>query len=226
MLNLNQKEIKLKRVIFILADASLELAPEWMLKGLKVKRRILDVFWFKDKILKMPDNEKRGRPDIVHRALLLLQDSLLNKRGYLRVYIHTITGDIIEVLPETRPPRHYLRFLGLMEQLLIKGKVPPQGEPLMRVINVRLRDIINKYNPCIVIGFSRRGKRVNLLEYLSSIASMYENVVNIVGAFPKGFFSSDVTDVIDELISIAEESLSAPYVVSKIISTYEFILQL
>ena len=225
-MNSYQRRIKLKRVIFILADASLELAPDWMLKGLKVKKRILNDFWFKSKILKLPNYEKRGRPDIVHRALLLLQDSLLNKRGFLRVYIHTINGNIIEILPETRPPRHYLRFLGLMEQLLTEGKVPTRGEPLMRIVNARLRDIIDKYNPCFVIGFSRRGRRINIFKYLLNITSLYENIINIVGAFPKGFFSSDVVNVINDLVSLAEESLSTSYVVSKIISTYELILQL
>lgn len=42
------------------------------------------------------------RPDIVHRCLVTLQDSPLNKAGLLRVYVHTIDNVLIEIDPSCR----------------------------------------------------------------------------------------------------------------------------
>ena len=42
------------------------------------------------------------RPDIVHRCLLALQDSPLNKAGLLQVYIHTMDNVLIEIDPSCR----------------------------------------------------------------------------------------------------------------------------
>eukprot|EP00461_Guttulinopsis_vulgaris_P004106 UN04107 len=58
------------------------------------------------------------RPDILHQCLLSLLDSPLNKAGHLRVYIETTSKVLIEVNPQTRIPRTFKRFSGLMVQLL------------------------------------------------------------------------------------------------------------
>lgn len=42
------------------------------------------------------------RPDILHRCLLSLQDSPLNKAGLLRVYVHTLDNVLIEIDPSCR----------------------------------------------------------------------------------------------------------------------------
>lgn len=54
------------------------------------------------------------RPDITHQCLLMLLDSPLNRAGLLQVYIHTEKNVLIEVNPQTRIPRTYTRFAGLM----------------------------------------------------------------------------------------------------------------
>ena len=49
------------------------------------------------------------RPDIVHRCLLTLQDSPLNKAGLLKVYIHTMDNVLIELDPSCKVdhfPKH------------------------------------------------------------------------------------------------------------------------
>lgn len=48
------------------------------------------------------------------QCLLMLLDSPLNKAGMLQVYIHTAKNVLIEVNPQTRIPRLYSRFCGLM----------------------------------------------------------------------------------------------------------------
>lgn len=54
------------------------------------------------------------RPDIAHQCLLMLMDSPLNRAGLLQVYIHTDKNVLIEVNPQTRIPRTFKRFAGLM----------------------------------------------------------------------------------------------------------------
>ncbi|CAN7985391.1 unnamed protein product, partial [Ixodes pacificus] len=60
------------------------------------------------------------RPDITHQCLLMLFDSPLNRAGLLQVYIHTEKNVLIEINPQTRIPRTFKRFSGLMVQLLHK----------------------------------------------------------------------------------------------------------
>lgn len=54
------------------------------------------------------------RPDITHQSLLMLFDSPLNRAGLLQVYIHTHKNVLIEINPQTRIPRTFKRFGGLM----------------------------------------------------------------------------------------------------------------
>ena len=49
----------------------------------------------------------------------MLLDSPLNRAGLLQVYIHTDKNVLIEVNPQTRIPRTYKRFAGLMGRLFI-----------------------------------------------------------------------------------------------------------
>ena len=44
----------------------------------------------------------------------MLMDSPLNRAGLLQVYIHTQKNVLIEVNPQTRIPRTFDRFCGLM----------------------------------------------------------------------------------------------------------------
>lgn len=54
------------------------------------------------------------RPDITHQCLLMLMDSPLNRAGLLQVYVHTEKNILIEINPQTRIPRTFKRFSGLM----------------------------------------------------------------------------------------------------------------
>lgn len=59
------------------------------------------------------------RPDISHQCLLMLFDSPLNRAGLLQVYIHTENNVLIEINPQTRIPRTFKRFAGLMGNIPI-----------------------------------------------------------------------------------------------------------
>lgn len=48
----------------------------------------------------------------------MLMDSPLNRAGLLQVYIHTQKNVLIEVNPQTRIPRTFDRFCGLMGEII------------------------------------------------------------------------------------------------------------
>ena len=63
---------------------------------------------------------KKFNSSLSFQCLLMLLDSPLNRAGLLQVYIHTAKNVLIEVHPQTRIPRTFDRFCGLMVQLLYK----------------------------------------------------------------------------------------------------------
>jgi rRNA small subunit pseudouridine methyltransferase Nep1 len=101
------------------------------------------------------------RPDIVHRCLLTLQDSPLNKAGLLKVFIHTMDNVLIEVDPSCRVacadqiPRTERKFYQLMAQLLEKLKIRAinSSKTLLRVI----KNPITNHLPadCLKVGWSQ-----------------------------------------------------------------------
>ncbi|MHA1323744.1 MAG: 16S rRNA methyltransferase, partial [Candidatus Helarchaeota archaeon] len=143
-------------IVIILVEAALEpcrslSSPSTPRKRRKLeqKRRksfeetLLDSSIHRHLMQNLPEKEKRGRPDIIHGALLLMLDSRLNKEGMLQIYIHTRANELITFKSEVRIPRNYNRFVGLMEQLFKTRKIPPHvPDPLITLSNKSLRELI------------------------------------------------------------------------------------
>jgi len=168
---------------------------------------------------RLPDGDRRGRPDIVHRCLLLALDTPLNMEGLLRVYVHTRHNKLITLDPATRLPRMFNRFAGLIEHLFLAGEAPPE-KPLLRLENASLAELIGQIKPKKVIIFSERGQRKLCGELFDGI-SKEDEVCVVVGGFPRGEFLSNVAEFSDELVSIDPESLRAPTVIARAIYVYE-----
>ncbi len=224
----------MRKLIFILVESSVELLPSIgdLRQRYRASPKIFDLTYHHSIIRKkrplFKNLNKRGRPDIIHRALLTILDSPLKEIIPMEIYLHTIDGQIFAIKSETRLPRNYIRFLGLMEQLLLKHKIPPDSkDPLMRRLDLNLGKLLNKIanSETIVIGFSRRGKYVpNLLDYLKGYANKFNIIVNLVGGFPKGTFSESTIHLLDEMISVSKKSLSTSAVICRIVTYYEHIL--
>src|SRR5213593_1896035 len=127
----------------ILADTELERVPTAIQRHPSVRasarRRgksptsvLLDSSFHHAALEKVPEGERRGRPDIAHIVLVVALDSILNLEGGLRLFIHTRNDEVIQFAPETRIPKNYTRFVGLMEDLFEKGEVPDE-KPLIRM---------------------------------------------------------------------------------------------
>ncbi len=225
----------MKQLTFILADSSIEVLPPELIKlreVAKLARRLrkkprhmlLDRALHHRFMTRLENSLKRGRPDIVHITLLTILESPLNKLGKVRVYVHTLHDYVIEVNPETRLPKNYYRFVGLMEQLFKEGKVPPESDlTLLSLHKMTFKQLIDYVKPCKTILLTEKGKPISLME-LSKMILSYDNPAIVIGCFPHGDFREEIYEVCDEKYSIYQSSLEAFIVAQRIISACEIIL--
>ena len=217
----------------ILADAELETVPEPLwghpaivnsanMRGKKPSRILLDSSLHHGAMKNLPEAERRGRPDLTHFFLITALESILNKKGKLRVLVHTRNNELIRVAPDLRIMRSYSRFVGLVEQLFVDGRVPQAPEkPLMEMQRNRpLASIIKEAKPDAVIALSPEGAPVKLAQYLTKFPQE-KNVVCIIGGFPHGDFKSPAYALASEKISISDELLTGWTVASELIVNYE-----
>jgi len=174
---------------------------------------------------KIEQSLKRGRPDIVHFALLEALGSPLNREGLLQVYVHTLTDHVITVNPNARLPRNYSRFVGLMEQLFEFGGVPPIGTALLTLRHQTLGQLFQEIKPSYTVAFSRIGKPKTLEETVSELSKRKKPAV-LVGGFPQGHFSENTLKLADEVVCLDYDTLETWSVTSRIIYEYERTLSL
>ena len=216
----------------ILVEAALEIVPEAILrhpsvrrnakrKGKKAKQTLLDRSLHHSAMSRLPDNHKRGRPDIVHICLLEALGTPLNKEGNLRVWVHTYGGNAIEVSPETRLPRDRGRFDSLMEQLFSEGRIPPKkGEPLMTLTQMDLRTLIEATGAGHTVALTSHGRPSNLEDACRRLVGEGDAAV-LVGAFPHGPLGEGTLALADEALSIHPSSLETWVVTSRLVYEYE-----
>jgi len=210
----------------ILFDSELETIPEELWthpivkkhaekRGKKPKNMLLDSSYHHQAIRKhFPGQEnRRGRPDIVHVFLLNSLESILNYENKLRVYVHTRNNVVIKIKPETKIPKAYHRFIGLMESLFQNSYVPDKENPLMWIENKDIFSLINEINLENVIVMDETGILSKPSEFLK------EDTVILIGGFPEGKFLSNVNEY--EKRSIYNQRLMAWTVANEIIVNYE-----
>jgi rRNA small subunit pseudouridine methyltransferase Nep1 len=213
----------------LLVDSEIETVPQEIAKHPAVranaaKRKkpasqiLLDATLHHSAMKRLAGADRRGRPDIVHFFLLMGLESVLNRRGLLRTFVHTRNDELIVVNPATRLPKNYPRFVGLMESLFADKAVPSRGAPLMELKEgYSFKKCLEEIPHSEVAVLSEQGKRVRLNQYL--LGKM--DILCVIGGFSRGDFKSDVYSVADEIISIFEEPLTVWTVASELIVNYE-----
>ena len=215
----------------LIVDAELELIPPEMLDDysirLQAKKRnkpaknmLLDSNFMHSAIERYfpGQSTRRGRPDIIYHLLQVALESILNKAGKLRVMIHTRNNIIISINPETRLPKSYNRFVGLVEKLFEKGIIEsPDGADgfLLKTQPGNWKSALELIGGKIVL-LSPSG-------YSSEIAGMYsdgEEQTVILGGFAQGDFISDVYSI-GSGISIFPDELTIWSVAMEAICQYE-----
>lgn len=216
----------------IFAESALETIPERLWRhpaivkysekrGKPSRFLVLDRSYHHAAMKQLERNEKRGRPDIVHFSLLEALGSPLNREGLLRLYVHTIDDNVIFVNQETRLPRNYNRFLGLLEQLFEAKQIPPEGPPLLTLTpNINMPQLVKKLKPDYTIVFSQDGTPRTMEQAIAEFANK-KNSLAIVGGFPHGTFSESIMRLADQIVSVDRETLEAWTVTARIIYEYE-----
>jgi len=218
-------------LILIIAESAIEKIPKGLWKQPSIKSHsekrgkppkfiLLDRSYHHAAMKNLPQNHKRGRPDIVHFALLEALGSPLNKAGELQVYVHTINNHTISVNPKARLPRNYNRFVGLMEQLFELKRAPPTGPALLKLEHKTLSHLLQDIKPTYAVAFSRIGTPSTLEEVISRLSDKERPAV-IIGGFPHGHFSEETVKLANELVCVDPEMLETWTMASRVIYEYE-----
>jgi rRNA small subunit pseudouridine methyltransferase Nep1 len=222
----------------VLVESALEPIPEQLWKHPVVQKYarqrrkhprhiVLDRSYHHSAMKTLELSEKRGRPDIVHFALLEALGSPLNREKLLQVYVHTLNDYVMTVNPETRLPRNCNRFVSLMEQLFELGRIPPdQTEALLLTLKRQdITQLMSEIKPSYILALSRIGKPLTLEATVSKLAPQEKPTV-LVGGFPHGHFSKTTVKLADELICIDTEMLETWTVTSRVVYEFERSLSL
>jgi rRNA small subunit pseudouridine methyltransferase Nep1 len=153
----------------------------------------------------------------VHLFLLLCLDSILNAKGDLRTIVHTRNNEMITVAPETRIPKHYTRFVGLMEEMFEKGRVPAEGTPLLTLDGGKNLKVVLEELGGKSVALDPGGKLVDLSEFFGKEKG---DMTVVIGGFPHGGFNSPVKDLCEETISIHENPLKVWTVTAEVLVSY------
>ncbi|MFQ5884187.1 MAG: hypothetical protein ACE5IO_03700, partial [Thermoplasmata archaeon] len=176
---------------------------------------------------KLDNSEKRGRPDITHLSLLSLLETPLCKAGLLTVNLHLQDGRMINVNPKVRLPRNYDRFVGLVEQLIQQGRVPPEGEPLLMVTSLTLQELVSKLkgpsDSTISILCTEGGARTTI-DDLHSVLPTDASIPLIVGigAFPHGDLPQDIKTMFESHVELDIDTMMAWHVCAEVLWTYSW----
>ncbi|MBN2335984.1 16S rRNA methyltransferase [Candidatus Bathyarchaeota archaeon] len=221
----------------VFVETALELVPEEIVRHPSVRRNakrrgkraeetLLDRSLHHYAMGKLQDQERRGRPDIIHFCLLEAMGSPLNRSGRLRVWVSTRHGYTVEVDPSTRPPRDRNRFDSLMEQLFLDGRSPPKGgEPLLTLRRQTLTELIKQLNPDKVVALTSHGEQGSFEGVAGELCGLGTPAV-MVGAYPAGPLSVGTLALADLKVSVYPESLETWTVVSRLLHACELELGL
>lgn len=213
----------------ILAESSLELVPLELQNhnsvishskklGKSPSEIILDNSWHFGAMKGIPNEIKRGRPDIVHFSLLEATNIPLYYEKKISIFIHTINDKVIFVGEDVRLPKSYHRFIGLIEKLFSEKIIQTDGKDLLEIKDMTFNELLQKIKPKRIIGLSSKG-----------IPSSCENVAKkltddsciVIGGFPKGHFSSEIKKSFEYTVNVGLTSLEAHVVISRILYEYE-----
>jgi rRNA small subunit pseudouridine methyltransferase Nep1 len=213
--------------VLIIEEASLEILPskfeaskETKLVterfGIRPVMQILDKNFHRNIVSSLRDSEKRGRPDVVHFAMLDVTSTPLFEDGLIRLFIRTRQDYEIEVKPGTRLPRTLQRFCGVMAKL-ISGRFGAEETKLFDVAkNKSFASLVSDLKLNRVVTLSPEGSLTSLRKVVSEEARSVERTGWIVGGFPHGSFSEDVIELSDRLVSISPRALPAHVVTARL----------
>ena len=213
----------------ILAESSLEIIPKEIQNhpsvishskklGKSPSNILLDNSWHYAAMKGIQDENKRGRPDIVHFSMLEACSIPLYFEKKLSVYVHTLNDKVIKVGDDIHLPKSFHRFAGLIEKLFYEKIIESDGKKLLEISDMSFSELIEKINPKNVVGLSCVGKSSSFCNVAKSLTN---NSCLVIGGFQKTHFSDSTVSKIDHLVSIGSNSLESHIVTARILYEYE-----
>jgi rRNA small subunit pseudouridine methyltransferase Nep1 len=192
---------------------------------------------------------KRGRPDIVHFALIEALSTPLFMTGRLNVYLHTINDRLISIGENLRIPKSYFRFEALMIDLFKKKIIRPDNGNDYVDNNYNIKDnrknrnmnillqlhedmtfekvIRNMIKPSRLVGLSTVGVQSNAKSIVvENISVESADCAFVIGGFAKGHFSNNTLALLNRVYSIAEYRLEAHVVIARMLYECEKLLHI
>ena len=218
----------MKKLNLVIAESALELVPDEIRRFPAVvndaKRRerdpskiLLDRSLHHAAMLRLKEDYKRGRPDIVFMTLLSITGTPLYEEGSVKVYVHTRGDVVLEIAEGTRLPKSYFRFRNLVEKHLSERS----DSELIRTHEMPLRQLLRQIvRADLVIGLSTQGEPKALEELAGELARRKDPCV-VIGGFPHGHFSESTLGELDQLVRIHRGALDAHVVASRLVYEVE-----
>ncbi len=241
------------QVLISIVETALELIPESVYKQIPQKQQrratssskdtnkthaLLDVSYHHQWMAHLKNPEKRGRPDILHRVLLAILDSPLNHLKNVNILVETITGQLLWIRKDTRIPRDYNRFCGVVLHTLTSDNqyTPHQIVQCLTTnsfpnnqwflpVKGDLKEFINIWKPSSIYTLTEKGTPVSILEISKKIQQTNRPMI-IVGGFQKGKLSSHSLSFTDQQYRIYNEPLPSSTVISRILAGLEIVFEL
>jgi rRNA small subunit pseudouridine methyltransferase Nep1 len=193
--------------------------------GLRPSEMLLDRSYHHAAMKKLPESWKRGRPDIVHFALMEALSAPLFLKGMLKVFVHTVNDKVITIADNLRVPKSYFRFEGLMVNLFRDKAVrSDEGTILMELGDGTFSGLINHVGADKVVGLSTAGVQSSVHK-VAGIAKGLDDCAFVIGGFPNGHFSEKVTKNLGPTYSISDFGLEAHVVIARILYECELLLE-
>lgn len=213
--------------VLILEEASLEILPAKFASskeairvterfGVTPRMQILDRNFHRDILSSFGDHQKKGRPDVVHFAVLDATSTPLFEDGLLDLFVRTRQGVTIQIKTGTRPPRTLQRFCGVMATLL-SGTYNVEEEALFSVEKDRsFSNLVKGLKIDKIISFSSQGSDCSLRSVVAQESASEKRIAWVVGGFPHGHFSNEVLELSDKVVSISPKALPAHVVTARL----------
>jgi len=213
----------------ILAESSLEMIPKEIQNhpsvvshskklGKMPSNILLDNSWHYAAMKGIQNENKRGRPDIVHFSLLEACSIPLYFEKKLSIYVHTLNNKVIKVGNDIHLPKSFHRFAGLIEKLFYEKIIESNGKKLLEMNDMNFSELIEKINPKNVVGLSCTGKPSSFYNVAKSLTN---DSCLVIGGFQKSHFSDSTVSKINHLVSIDSNSLESHIVTARILYEYE-----
>ncbi|WP_292641782.1 ribosome biogenesis protein [Nitrososphaera sp.] len=211
----------------VLAEAALEMVPAEIAGhpavssrarrlGAKASETLLDRSYHHAAMKNLDESWKRGRPDIVHFALVEALATPLFINNKLDVFVHTYGDKVISVAEGLRIPKSFFRFEGVMTNLFRDGAVKSDdGKVLLEIQDGTLEELIRDLEPDRVVGLSSAGVQSSAQQVVAK--NRAGHCAFVVGAFPKGHFSEKTTQLFNCTYSIQDIGLETHVVIARIL---------